>query len=260
MDPFGIKGLDSSTYRKALQGPQDEIFALFADAKTPRLYGLVIAKAFDLASRLEEIRESPSLFQELDQAAEEEARRAAAEHQHALDLSQPAAREVLNKALSGSYWEAALRDAPAEQRPGIFLQLFIDELVRAGARFIMTMPMREESGQVAYTLVHASKSEVALITMKDTVSSGLNKPGLLPPEVLALMRADLSVPMSEIYHFLRSHFAGQEVLWADLAKPALLIGTGVFHFQLAEIKEELKTAGWLAKGADRKEYCRVPPT
>src|SRR5687768_15358436 len=43
LDPFGIKGLDATTYPKALSGRHNEVFALFADMGAVRLHGLVSA-------------------------------------------------------------------------------------------------------------------------------------------------------------------------------------------------------------------------
>lgn len=260
LDPFGIKGLDATTYPKALRGPQNEIFALFADMGASRLYGLVDASV-DLEARLHEIQSSPSLFPEEDQRAETVLIRDAEAYQRALDASQPAARQHLTAALGGTEWEQALAGQQPLRRGAIFLGLFIRKLMQAGARFVMTMPMRDEGGAKVYSLVHASKSETALLTMKEAVSNGL-KNGPLPVHVAAKIREDLAVPNDVVIAFLRHRFAGRVLLWSDVVRPAMLASTPVFNFQTDAIRKHLLALGWIErtpKGAMKVPIvCRIP--
>jgi three-Cys-motif partner protein len=260
LDPFGIKGLDASTYPKALRGPQNEIFALFADMGVSRLYGLATAGAFDLGGKIDEIRSTPDLFADWDQHREAVVTRDAQEHRRALDASQPNAQEHLTRALGGTHWKAVLEGQAPAQCGALFLGLFIDKLFQAGAKKVMTMPMRDENGIRVYSLVHASKSGVALETMKEAVSGGLNKKDLVPSEVAAMIRQDLTVPFDRVAAYLRGRFGGRPVFWSEEVKPALLTETAVFHFQATEIRKQLQQEGWLERGAKGKVICRIPAT
>lgn len=251
LDPFGIKGLDASTYPKALRGPQNEIFALFADMGASRLFGLIRAESYDLAGRIQEIRETPSLFEEWDREAEAEVTLDAQEYQRALDTSQPAAREHLSTALGGMHWVAVLEGQEVNRAGALFLGLFCQQLQAAGARFIMTMPMRNEQGQRVYSLVHASKSEAALLAMKEAVSTGLNK-AILPPEVSAMIREDLRVSVDEVIVMLAEKYASRVVSWSQELRPAILTTTAMFPFQTEEVKLALDARGWLPRTANGK--------
>lgn len=244
-DPFGIKGLDASTYPQALAGPQNEIFALFADMGAGRLHGLVTADTSDINGQIRRLRENPSLFPEIDAEVEAQLAAEAEAYRAALDLSQPASKAHLTRALGGVEWEAELRDARPEVRPSIFLQLFIKRLIGSGARYVLTLPMRNDRGQRVYSLVHASKSAEGFCAMKEAISDGLKKE-LLPPDVSARIREDLSVSVGEIADRLYRAHAGTELSWTKAVQPAVLRGTGLFNFQLPDLRSEFVARGWIA--------------
>ena len=262
LDPFGIKGLDATTYPKALRGPQNEIFALFADMGASRLYGLVTAESFDLEERLRSIRDVPSLFPEMGQAEEEVVTRDALEHQRALDYSQGPSRHHLTTALGGDHWMAELEGQPPHKRGAIFLALFIQKLFQSGARFVLSLPMRNEQGARIYSLVYATKSEAGLLAMKDAVSSGLNR-GLLPQEVVDRIREDLTAPIEDIVQLLGLKFAGRAVSWSQEVRRAILTMTPAFNFQTDAIQARLNELGRIDLAPSgkiaRPIVCRFPP-
>jgi three-Cys-motif partner protein len=259
LDPYGIKGLDASTYPVALAGPHNEIFALFANIGAVRLHGLVNADRADPSSQIEKIMASPSLFPEHDAEAIEAVQADAARANEALDSSVPASREYLNRALGGETWKSTLDRTPPRERADAFLQLFQDVLLSSGARNVLTVPMRDDSGLRKYALVHASKSLAGLLAMKKAVSAGLNRANLSGGP-RAAMKRDLSVNVPSLLAYLRRVLAGTEIPWAEERtglKDLLLARTPLFDFQLAELKKALKDARILVRSP--KETCVFPP-
>lgn len=115
-----------------LAGAHNEMFVLFADIGAVRLHGVVSAQGPNVEKQVSELRMTPSLFPELDAAAETTIRARADEHVEALDLTRPACREYLRRALGGSDWEAELDRVSLRDRSDVFLELFVGELLGAG--------------------------------------------------------------------------------------------------------------------------------
>lgn len=260
LDPFGIKGLDARTYSKMLAGPHNEVFALFADIGAVRLHGLVSAERADASSDIERILSQPSIFPEYDAADIEAAVAEAARSNEALDVSIPASRDHLTRALGGDTWISELEQTRPEDRADTFLRLFRDALLRAGARHVLTVPMRNDLGQRVYALVHASKSVAGVLTMKECVSAGLRRADLSDRARQAIM-TDLSVDLEVLIEGLKRDLAGVTIPWAEARsglRDLLLAHTPLFNFQLDDLKKALKDAGVLQRHA-RKEVCVLPP-
>lgn len=257
LDPFGLKGLDSATYAKALSGPHNEIFALFADMGASRLHGLVTADSPDVEGQLRALESHPSLFPELDAEAAARIAAAAEEKAHALDMSRPAAREHVSRALGNDAWVEHLAQIDAKDRPTAFVRMFIQRLVQDGAVYVLAIPMRNRDGRRVYTLVHASKSAKGFTAMKEAVSSGLRKE-TLPENVRRMIREDLAQPVENIAAQLRTAFAEQVVSWTGDVGPTVrgyvLERTGMFDFQLDELKDTLSNEGILRR-ISRKLMC-----
>lgn len=261
LDPFGIKGLDAATYPKVLSGRHNEIFALFSDIGAVRLHGLISAEHADPASEVERILTTPSLFPEYDRVDIEAARAAAGRTNDALDSSVPASRGHLTRALGGEEWVTELEQSASEARADVFLKLFRRRLVKSGAQHVLTVPMRNDAGQRVYALVHASKSRVGLMTMKECVSAGLRR-GVLADNARTAIMADLGVDTRLIVENLSRELAGVTVPWADEQRglrSLLLAHSPLFHFQADELKSALKSRGILRRD-NRKEVCIFPPT
>lgn len=260
LDPWGIKGLDASTYAKALAGPKNEIFALFSDLGAVRLHGLVTAERADPSNKIAAILTAPSLFPDEDERRVAAAEAEAAKTNKALDASIPASREYLTRALGTASWVDELASTPAQRRADKFIELFRQSLLDAGARFVLAIPMRNDEGHRIYSLVHASKSPAGFITMKECVSTGLRQASL-NDSVTARIRADLSIDVDRMVQSLQQTFAGLSIPWAakrNGLQVLLLKGTLLFHFQVPELKAALKRAGILKK-IDRKDVCVFPP-
>jgi three-Cys-motif partner protein len=259
LDPFGIKGLDAATYPAALRGPRNEIFALFADIGAIRLHGLVTAGRADATSRIEAILASPGLFPELDAAEIESAQVSAMRTNEALDASAPASREHLTRALGSDQWVAEVGQAAASERPNVFLRLFREALIAAGARNVLSVPMRNDLGRHVYALVHASKSVAGLVAMKESVSTGLRS-DLLSEPARAAMKSDLAVDIVSLLDTIQRRLASLTVPWAEKdtgLRDLLLAHTGLFQFQMDEVKAELRQRG-LLKRIERREVCVFP--
>lgn len=269
IDPFGIQGLDASTYAKMLAGAYNEMFVLFADIGAVRLHGVVSARGPNVEEQLHKLRTTPSLFPELDAEAEATVRARAEEHVEALDLTRPACRDYLHRALGGSDWEAKLDRIAPRLRSDAFLELFLDALLKAGAEHVLAVPMRAADGPRVYALVYASKSLKGLVTMKECVSFGLRSNNL-PTEVSDRIRAELRSPVLLTVQTLEHNFPGRTIRWRDDASGAesvrrfVLEDTPMFDFQLEELQGALIDAGYidLGKSGNPKKpiFVRFPPT
>lgn len=253
-DPYGVKGLNASTYPKALAGPSNEMFVLFADMGTIRLHGVVNADKQDVERQIKELRSQLALLPEIEEdAAREDAelRARAAERDAALDVTVPASREHLTRALGSERWVDRLRNVAPTDRPDTFLGLFNERLVEAGARKVLSVPMRNEAGQRVYSLVHASKSAKGFLAMKESVSAGLHS-GELPQDVCERIREDLSIAVPGIVAILEENFAGKTVRWTTsrgsnemTVRQFVLEETSMFGFQLESLKHALVQLGYM---------------
>ena len=257
LDPFGLQGLEASTYPKALAGDHNEIFALLADSGVGRLFGLVTANSGGFKARLAEVRSTPTLFPESDREIEQEVLDELEEYENHLDVSRPAARKYLTKSLGNTDWEQALGDCPKHRRREVFRVLFTESLLAAGATHVLAIPMRDERGRRIYSLVHASKSAAAFQAMKAAVSQGLNR-DLLPEQVRDQIREDLSVDMEQVMKLLGERFAGVEVGWVMHVQPYLLRETSMFDFQLPAVRATLQDLGYLSKVGRGRIMVRIP--
>src|SRR6266550_592880 len=259
LDPFGLKGLDATSYPLMLGGGHNEILALFSDIGAVRLRGLVHTN-IDAAAQLNALRQSPSLFPELDVRATQDLEERVKRQRRWLDQLEPPARDAITNALGESNGVEDLRTlSPQEARTELIVR-FVQRLIASGARHALVVPMRGATGAHKYCLVHASKSLKGYTTMKEAVSQSLNKEGLAD-EMRERIRQDLSIPMSQVWQILLSRFGGQTVRWSDpiggSVRGLLLEETLVFNFQCAEIKQELRQRGVLTR-MNRLEMCVFP--
>jgi three-Cys-motif partner protein len=259
LDPYGVKGLDASTYPKALAGRHNEMFVLCSKLGAVRLHGVLNAEYRDPEAAKTARLMNPSLFPEYDTEDADEAAAAATAANNALDTTVPAAREHLLRALGSEDRLDELSTVRQAARADTFVRLLCTALIEAGARFVVTIPIRDEKGKRVYSLVHASKSAVAFTTMKEAVSTALNKTEL-PPEVVARIEADLSLDVPTLADGLGQAFAAETIRWSGEGglRELLLNGTAVFPFQCDEIKKLLVARGILQR-IERKETCVFPP-
>jgi three-Cys-motif partner protein len=261
LDPFGLKGLDAATYPSMLAGPQNEVLALFHDVGAARLRGVVHAGA-RLEQELSALAETPTFFPEMDEQMAESLRAKEARRLSIVRKMTPAAKEAVSRALGDATWEIDLRDLPPDRARSELIFRFVKKLAEAGARHFHVLPMRGETGGHKYCLVHATKSPAGYIAMKEAVSESLNRSEL--SEIMReRMRVDLGVPLSEVDTFLQDRFGGTTLRWTSQkgqgssVRSLLLVETSVFPFQCQEIREHLRSNGWLRR-VGRRDECEIP--
>lgn len=257
LDPFGIQGLDATVYPSLLSGERNEVFALFADQGAVRLHGLITA-GDDLDEQLEALRCRPSLFPEVDAELEGQIRARAEQRNRALELSQPAAREYLTRALGDASWADAVGRLPIEDRANKFMQLFIQRLLASGARYVIAIPMRNREKRRVYSLIHASKSRAGFRAMKEAVHTGLNR-DTITADVRELIRQDLHVSTANLVHKLKRMLPGLSVPWTVdkgsrefCVRNYVLEQTAMFPFQLDELKCALADDGIIPRSKTGK--------
>ena len=263
LDPYGVQGLDASTYPKALGAPSCEMFVLFSDLGANRLHGVVTASTEDVEAQIERLNgDRPMLplpeFEAIAKAEADAMRVAARVRAEALDLTRPASYEYLVRALGNDEWVRALENVLAPDLPDAFLALFLRRLIEAGAEHLLTVPMRNIEGRYVYSLVHASRSLTGFTVMKESVSTGLRS-GALPEDVCFQIRRDLEVPMDGILELLDQTYAGQTVRWTlpkdadgDCVRRFVLQNTPMFDFQLDDLKVALVRRGNIPVGRTGK--------
>jgi hypothetical protein len=233
---------------KLLRGPQNEVFALFADVGANRLHAVLMAEGRDPDAEAEAVRAAPSLFPEFVEEDVERTREAVERSQRALLATQGASDRILSEALGpGTLEEAAL--VPEHARREWLVRRYMRTLVESGAEYVLALPVRDASSQRVYQLVYATKSPVGLRTMKEAMDSALRNTSL-PDESKELIRAELRGNEDAVVRQLASHFAGREVRWTeendrrtDTVKRYLLEQTAIFPMQFPAVLQRLGEAG-----------------
>lgn len=261
LDPCGVDGLQADLLPRLLAGEHNEIFALFSDTGATRLVGVLTTEDVDVDSAIARGMMQRNLFEELNREEEEELRQAAENRSDALDCTRPVAQRILTEALGSGDWLQEIEATPVHERPIRFVQLFMELLIAAGARFVIALPMYDSSARRIYTLVHASKSPTAFEEMKGAMSYGL-KHGGLPDDVRAIMTRALETDLDQAAQAIAQHFAGREVPWTsddnsvDSVKRFATQHTAVFPPQLTALRQKLETLGLRIPG--KKVIFRFP--
>ena len=264
LDPFGVDGLSVALLPKLLKGPQNEVFALFADVGANRLHAVLMAAGRDPEAEENAVRAMPSLF---DDFVEEDAKRARAEAEkslRALQRTQDASEKILIEALGpGTLEESA--EVPKDELREWLVHRYMQRLSESGAEFVLALPVRDESSQRVYQLVYATKSAVGLRTMKEAMDSALRNASL-PETSKELIWAELRGNEDAVVRELARYFAGREVRWTedndrgrvDTVKRYLLEQTAIFPMQFPAVKDRLREMGFEIK--KKPLTLHFPPT
>ena len=216
LDPFGIEGLSAELIKKALNGPRNEIFALFSDEGAVRLHGKATAKMPEVLDAIQEVLSNPSIFGEEDDAARiaeavEASERVAAGHK-----SNPKALLILNRAFGGDWWQEIIRETPANGRGKRFRELYEKLLLDSGAAFTVPFEVDTKTGRHKYWLIHASKHRRAFAAMKHamhrTRTHRATDRGPISESLSAEFSSDTDVVA--VADLLADHFAGRTLNWA----------------------------------------------
>ncbi len=263
LDPFGVDGLIAGLLPTLLSGPQNEVFALFADVAAVRLYAVLVAPGRDPGAEEAAIRAAPSLFEAWTEEDALRGRAQAARSLRALEATRGPAERILATALGAGTIEELAR-VPGDERGDFLVRRFMDRLHDAGAAYVLSLPVRDDANQRMYQLVYGTKSAVGLRTMKVAIDSGLrNAP--LPEEAVETMQAELRGNEASVVGELARHFAGREVRWTedkdrgwvDSVKRYLLEQTAIFPMQFEAVKTRLKAAGYVS--TNRPLTLAFPP-
>lgn len=260
LDPFGLKGLDATTYRPLLSGVSSEVFMLVADAGATRMSGVIHVGEADFARVTERILAQPSLFAGFDDQDRMVAERELAARQAQVAATAEGIRRLLREALGPEAAERVSAMTPAQASEELLARL-ADVLREAGALYITQFRVRDVSGLHKYVLMHATTSPVGVVTMKESISGALSTE-VLPLSLRDQLRRDLWVDVSKLVDDLGRIREGRTQLWAKDADGSLqrelLVHTPLFPHQAGEVKAELKRRGWFARNTERKDAVKFP--
>ena len=264
LDPFGVSGLDASVFPAFLAGDKSELLLLVSGMGAARLSGVLSADGHQYDVELEAAEASPTLFPEMQEETAARIRHRREEYIEALDSTKPGAREVLFRALGNDEAVERILKSNSAERPMAFVKAIAELLRKAGALYVVLIPMRDEHGSPKYTLMHASKSPRAVSAMKEAVSTGLNREEL-SKEMRERIRRDLTVPTGAYVDWLKAVLAGSSEYWAWGRKQRrkrslqeiLVETTALFPFQVVDVKKELRRRGYLTR-RDNREWVQFP--
>jgi len=253
LDPFGVDGMQADLLPKILSGPQNELFALFSDTGAARLHAVLDAEDVSADEAVARGMTGPSLFPDFDAEDEAKVRAEAERRATALGYTRPAAKRILDEAFGGESWLEAIEAVAPEERPLKFVRLYMQLLLRAGAKFGIAIPVRDKKNRRVYHLVYASKSAQGFRTMKESITTALSASDL-PSHVREEMVLDLNVDVESTITHIAQAFEGRTVPWTDsknkhaeTVRNYALEHTGVFPQQCDEIRDALakryKTGG-----------------
>ncbi|MEQ1854890.1 MAG: three-Cys-motif partner protein TcmP [Longimicrobiales bacterium] len=262
IDPFGVDTDVWQDLQKLLSGPHDEVFALFSDVGAKRLYSVLLSEDRDVEYEVGQVLAAPSLFEHMT-VEDAEAKRVEAEAANrARRSTQPSAERILTEALGADSIEQ-LAAVPKDEQRAAAARLFMNRLRQAGAKYVISLPVRDTDNARVYQLVHASKAKAAVQAMKQAMSEALNSSSL-PDGVKASIQAELHLEVGEVVREIARRFSGQEVLWTDgkdrgdseTVRRFLLEDTPAFPWQLRSVKEGLADHAYQIRA--RKTAFRFP--
>ena len=215
LDPFGLAPLKAQVILRALDGPKNEVFLLFADQAALRHFGAIQTQETQTMRRLREHTERPpSFFPDMDEQERQPLIEKAAKSEAALEMTREKAIEILDSAFGGLEWLVDIENTLHPKRREAFLTLYRRFLTESGATRVLEIPMLNEDGVRVYSLIHATKSANGYATMKEAVCYALrNSP--LPPDVVSRMTDTIRVELGPVVTMIKTRFAGQRVRWAE---------------------------------------------
>lgn len=239
IDPFGVEPLRAEIVRSILQRPLCEVLILFHDQACLRHFGAAASVAAAI------LPVEPDLFSGIPD--EPKAPTAAeARSMAARTITAERAEEILDGAFGSLDWRATIAAASAGGRRSAFLQLYEEFLLSAGAAHVLSIPMRNDANQHVYHLIHASRSVHGYVTMKEAVSTALNKTDL-PTPATSTMRFAISSNLKRIADEILREFAGKTVPWTTANEEGfgplrdhVLQSTDAFPHDLKELQQLLK--------------------
>ncbi len=247
IDPFGLDPLRSEVVRRSMSGDKNEALLLFADQAALRHFGAIAAEETRAERRHREAANPLPLFPGLAADGIDDLASAAVESREALDITRESALRIMNAAFGDDTWLAVVEQAPQTLRRRALIDLYSARLRTWGATFTLRVPIVDSSSVHAYTLIHASKSPKAYVTMKEAVSYALEH-SPLPQNVVEHMRELVRSDLDSVERAVRRQFAGTTIRWAENTQDRLapcvrrfvLETTEAYPFELDELKARLQ--------------------
>ncbi|MBI3504375.1 MAG: three-Cys-motif partner protein TcmP [Proteobacteria bacterium] len=246
IDPFGLQPLQAGLVKRALAGEHHEALLLFADQAALRHFGAIAARETRAERRHREAIGELLLFPELAEERLVALADTAEDSRGSLNVTRENAVRILNTAFGDSDWLQVIEATAQHERRRAFLRLYSDRLMQWGASHVLRIPIVDETGTHAYTLIHASKSPKAYATMKEAVTYALDY-SPLPATVVENMRNSVRCDLAVLEAAVRRRFASREIRWThdrgdkgvSCVKNFVLKETGAFPFELPELKVRL---------------------
>jgi three-Cys-motif partner protein len=271
IDPFGVDGLNAALLPRLLAGSRAEILLLFSDVGAVRLAGKAGAVVPTRDTLIAERRRNPSLFGDEFDSLLATADRLGVDRVLAGHLSNARAREILNAAFGGDWWQPIIEGTIPELRQSRFIELYEGVLKRAGATHVLRFDVATEAGQHKYTLLHASKHKRAFAAMKDAMDRARRQrktedcPTLFEQgEYLAdqAVTMDSGADLHTVVNTICLHFAGREVRWTgkysdDTVRSFTRDETPLLVHEFDQLQRALERRGYVA-GRTPLTY-RFPP-
>jgi three-Cys-motif partner protein len=259
IDPFGVKGLEAAIVREILAIPRWELLAQFSDEGALRLCHASVAEDHDIEAQVRRAVKRPSLFTEEDDAIRARVRAKLEVSNAAKQRTRRASEAILVTAYGDYVWEQAfLFEYDAWSRRQALIAAYREMLEASGGVYSTTIPVRAETGEPVYTLLHASRHREGRKTMKEAVEWALNHCEL-PASAVAEIRKDLCIDLDRLEQHMAARWAGRQAEWSTEVRDYLLRETDVFGSQLAELKRRLQVAArFVPARPGAKARCTFP--
>jgi three-Cys-motif partner protein len=256
LDPFGVDGLRKDLLAKALAGPRNEVFVLFSDLGAARLMAALTKDRRDENAELASILSQPGLFADLDEALVAARSAEIAQSNERLAQTQSAADRIMIDAV-GSEGIERLRGLPWDRLLDEAVRVWTDALMDAGAKKVISMPIRNADGQRLHQLVHASKHPKGFMAMKEAMDTSIEL-SLLPESVREAMNLDVAVDEATLLRSVVEQFGGADHRWTEPGgiKEFLDVETAAFPSQVQRLRATMKDRGWQVGG--KPILMRVP--
>lgn len=234
IDPFGVEPLRADMIRRVLARNHSEVFVLFADPAILRHFGVAAADE-------PEQEASPTLFDDL--AADPRSAERLSSADDGFDATREACVAIMDSAFGGHHWYDAMLEARPSNRRQVALELYQQMLYDAEARYVVRIPIRDETNRHVYHLFYATKSAKGHRAMKEAVASALAH-GPVQGSAAATIRLLLRTDLAAVERHVLTRHVGQRLHWtSDSAgrglKHYLLEETPIFPTELSALQQRL---------------------
>lgn len=227
IDPFGVSPLKADVIRRALLGPRNEVFLLFAGPAIRRHFG-----AYEGVFAPDDESPQGNLFSELLPVA------APPPPTPAQQTAATSSERILDDAFGTADWRSLL-SLPVNQRLVAAVELFCEVMVGLGAHRVLPMPILDQDFRLKYHLIYGTKSPTGFTVMKEEISRALNKQQMGSEGGVQL---GMSGKISAVANSVRQHFRrASEASWADV-RAFVMEETRFMPWQAERLREQLQSS------------------